>query len=249
MLPDEERERSVVVVQDAFTTHYETPLVLALLDLLADLGFRPWLAPFLPNGKPLHVHGFLTRFERQARANAAMLQDLAATGVDLIGLDPSMTLTYRSEYRAALGGNEVPQVRLVQEWLAGRLADRPLPEMAHEFLLLPHCTERTTAPASLRDWQAVFARLGHRLTIVPAGCCGMAGTYGHEAEHRGMSERIYGLSWAGHVAEAGRSGRLLADGYSCRSQAKLIDGVSLPHPVQALLGALHSVKQNRPRNP
>jgi Fe-S oxidoreductase len=62
----------------------------------------------------------------------------------------------------------------------------------------------------------------------------MAGTYGHEAEHRAMSERIYGLSWAGHVAGMGRSGRLLADGYSCRSQVKLVDGLRLPHPVEIL---------------
>jgi hypothetical protein len=55
-----------------------------------------------------------------------------------------------------------------------------------------------------------------------------------------MSERIYGLSWAGHVAAAGQSGTLLADGYSCRSQAKLVDGVRLPHPVQALLAAIRN---------
>ena len=65
----------------------------------------------------------------------------------------------------------------------------------------------------------------------------MAGTYGHEAEHRAMSERIYALSWARHVADpAGR--HLARDGYSCRSQAKMIDGVKLPHPVQALLAAI-----------
>jgi len=66
----------------------------------------------------------------------------------------------------------------------------------------------------------------------------MAGTYGHEAEHRAMSEKIYGLSWAHHVSEAGSTGRLLADGYSCRSQAKIVSGVALAHPVQALRAAL-----------
>src|SRR5919205_1064650 len=73
------------------------------------------------------------------------------------------------------------------------------------------------------------------------GCCRMAGTWGHEAEHRPMSEHIYALSWAHHVAAAGTAGTLLADGYSCRSQAKLIDGVKLPHPVQALLAAIRDV--------
>ena len=116
---------------------------------------------------------------------------------------------------------------------ASRRATKASPSTT-EYLLLPHCTERTTASASLRDWQAVFTACGQTLRILPSGCCGMAGTYGHEAEHRATSEQIYALSWANHVAEHGKDGRLLATGYSCRSQAALIDGVKLLHPVQAL---------------
>ena len=233
-----ERQRSVIVVQDAFTSYYETPLLLDLVDLIQALGFRPWLAPYRPNGKALHVHGFLGPFGRVAAANAAMLGELAATGVDLVGLDPSMTLTYRAEYAEALE-SQPPRVQLVQEWLAARLDVQPSVE-GPEYLLLPHCTERTTAPAALKEWQAAFAKAGLKLTILPSGCCGMAGTWGHEAEHRATSEHIYSLSWAPHVAAAGTSGTLLADGYSCRSQAKLIDNVKLGHPVQALLAAIRA---------
>jgi Fe-S oxidoreductase len=227
-------------VQDAFTSHYETRLVLDVLDLVRLLGFTPWLAPFRPNGKALHVHGFLGAFGRVAAANAAALRGLAATGVNLVGIDPSMTLTFRAEYAEALGGKDLPRVLLLQEWLARLAVDAPLrsEDGAPRYRLLPHCTERTTATAALRDWQAVFARHGLRLDILAAGCCGMAGTYGHEAEHRAMSERIYGLSWGRHVASPDGAGRLLATGYSCRSQAKRLDGVVLPHPAQALLHAL-----------
>ncbi|SFU92497.1 FAD/FMN-containing dehydrogenase [Methylobacterium sp. 174MFSha1.1] len=229
-----ERLASVVVVQDAFTSHYDTPVLLALLDLLIGLGIRPWLAPFRPNGKPLHVHGFLGRFERVAAANAEGLGRIAATGVPLVGLDPSMTLTYRSEYKQALPGRELPQVALVQEWLAARLDARATDPDAEPYWLLPHCTERATAQAAVTAWATVFRTFGLSLAVLPSGCCGMAGTYGHEAENRATSERIYGLSWAKPVADKGRTGRLLADGYSCRSQAKIVDGVRLPHPVEIL---------------
>lgn len=229
-----ERRSHVVVVQDAFTSHYDTPVLLALLDLLIGLRIRPWLAPFRPNGKPLHVHGFLGRFARVAARNAEGLGRLAATGVPLIGLDPSMTLSYRSEYKQALPGRDLPQVRLVQEWLAARLDPRAADPDGEPYWLLPHCTERATAQAAVAAWVHVFRSLGLPLAVLPSGCCGMAGTYGHEAENRATSERIYGLSWARPVASMGRTGRLLADGYSCRSQAKLIDGVRLPHPVEIL---------------
>ncbi|WP_407520304.1 D-2-hydroxyglutarate dehydrogenase YdiJ [Methylobacterium oryzisoli] len=241
-LPTPERLTSVVVVQDAFTRYYDTPVLLALLDLLIGIGIRPWLAPYRPNGKPLQVHGFLGRFERLAGRNAADLGRIASTGVALIGLDPSMTLTYRSDYEQALPGRDLPRVHLVQEWLAGRLDGVPRAPEPETYWLLPHCTERATAQPAVAAWSPVFAAFGLRLDTLPSGCCGMAGTYGHEAEHRAMSERIYGLSWATPVAEKGRSGRLLADGYSCRSQAKLVDGVRLPHPVEILLAHVSTAK-------
>jgi len=228
-----ERKRSVVVVQDAFTTHFEADLVADLCALLVELGFRPWLAPYRPNGKPLHVHGFLARFGQVAADSAAALRALAAEGVPLVGIDPSMTLTYRSEYAAALPAGAVPPVQMVQEWLSGRLGDVPRREGAGRFRLLPHCTERTNAPGAVKDWQAVFRHLGLALDVPASGCCGMAGTYGHEASHRATSETIYRQSWAHHVERS--AGDLLADGYSCRSQVKIVDGIRLRHPVRALL--------------
>ncbi|GJD58288.1 D-2-hydroxyglutarate dehydrogenase YdiJ [Methylobacterium dankookense] len=246
-LSEAERARSVVVVQDAFTSHFEAPVVAALCALLIELGFRPWLAPYRPNGKPAHVHGFLARFRRIAGANAAMLRALEEAGVPLVGVDPSMTLTYRSEYAQALGPENAPKVQLVQEFLGARL-DRIAPRVAgaagEPIRLLPHCTERTNAPAAVKDWQALFAHLGLRLDVPAAGCCGMAGTYGHEARHRATSEVIYGQSWARHVAETPDG--LLADGYSCRCQAKLVDGRRLPHPVEALLAHVRSAAVRRP---
>lgn len=243
-LDEAERARSVVLVQDAFTSFNETPLVLDVLDLLAAIGARPWVAPYRPNGKPLHVHGFLGAFARTAAANAAMLRALAETGVPLVGIDPSMTLTYRNEYKET--GEAVPPVLLLQEWLARREGEAPRAVAAAPFRLLPHCTERTNATASLRDWQTVFRRHGLALEVLPSGCCGMAGTYGHEAKHQAMSEHLYGLSWKRHVAAAPDPAHLLATGYSCRSQVERLDGVELPHPAQALLRALREAASPSP---
>ncbi|WP_043838794.1 D-2-hydroxyglutarate dehydrogenase YdiJ [Muricoccus aerilatus] len=232
-LPVAERDRSVVLVQDAFTSFNETPLLLDVVELLQALGAHPWVAPFRPNGKPLHVHGFLGAFGKAAERNAAMLRALAATGVPLVGIDPSMALTYRSEYPDA--GVEAPPVLLLQEWLAQRGGEVPQARPQAPFRLLLHCTERTNAAASPREWRTAFGRHGLALEVVATGCCGMAGTYGHEAEHRAMSEHLYGLSWARHVAVGGS---LMATGYSCRSQVKRLDGVTLHHPAQALLAAI-----------
>jgi Fe-S oxidoreductase len=241
-LSAEARARSVVVVQDAFTSHYDTSVVVDWCELLIALGFMPWLAPFRPNGKPQHVLGLLGTFERTAEANARMLEALAATGVALVGVDPSMTLAYRAEYVKALGADRVPAVLLPQEWLARRIDDLPTLEAdaSNPWGLLPHCTEKTNAPAATADWKKVAERLGIVLQTVPSGCCGMAGLYGHERANRATSQAIYALSWRHIVAEPRHAGRLVATGYSCRCQAALVDGVDLPHPIQVLLARVRA---------
>lgn len=243
-LPEADKNRAVILVQDAFIRYFETPLLLDSLTLLRQLGFVPLLAPFRPNGKPLHVHGFLKAFARAADNNAQMLNALADTGIPLVGLEPSMTLAYRSEYKKVLG-ERAPKVMLIQEWLSAQaaLAEHTDAFNPGEFILLAHCTEKTNAAAAIKDWTTLFAALGQDLQLVDTGCCGMAGTYGHEAANVETSKTIYGQSWQAVVNNPGYQGKLTATGYSCRSQVKRVDGQVLPHPLQVLLA------QRRPNTP
>ncbi|GAA0785109.1 D-2-hydroxyglutarate dehydrogenase YdiJ [Marinobacterium sediminicola] len=237
-LTEAQRKRTVVIVQDAFTSYFETRLVLDLVDLLGKLGFFVLVAPFMPNGKPLHVHGFMKAFDKAARRNAQMLQQIAAYEVPLIGIDPSMTLTYRQEYKDVIEG-ELPPVQLIQEWLSARLDQMERPEMVPSvYRLLAHCTEKTSAAPTIRQWQSIFEALGQTLEVVSTGCCGMSGTFGHESDNLQRSKDIYELSWRGIVNEPENKGKLVATGYSCRSQVKRFDDQQLPHPVQALLAAM-----------
>ncbi|RZA11325.1 MAG: (Fe-S)-binding protein, partial [Proteobacteria bacterium] len=78
-------------------------------------------------------------------------------------------------------------------------------------------------------------RLGATLQVLASGCCGMSGTYGHEARNVATSKVIYGQSWQPLLARYHDAGNLLADGYSCRSQVKREEGHTVRHPLQALL--------------
>ncbi|MFI2812395.1 MULTISPECIES: FAD-binding and (Fe-S)-binding domain-containing protein [Microbulbifer] len=235
-----QRKRAVIIVQDAFTSYFDADMVADALRLLRQLDFFPLVAPFRANGKPMHVHGFLRQFRRVAVANSEMLEELADSGVPLVGVDPSMTLTYRAEYRKLLG-DRAPQVKLLQEWMASQrehLEQQRSRLRPATFQLLPHCSEQTNAAASLQDWKDVFAALGLQLESESLGCCGMAGTYGHETAHKETSRVIFQQSWAPRLT--GETGQLLASGYSCRCQAKRFAGVSLRHPLQGLLAQLQN---------
>ncbi|QHE85466.1 D-2-hydroxyglutarate dehydrogenase YdiJ [Hydrogenophaga sp. BPS33] len=244
-LSEEEQKRSVILVQDAFTRYFESPLASAFVELAAHLGLRVFLAPFRPNGKPLQVQGFLHAFDRVATRNAAQLGALAAFGVPLVGLDPAMTLVYRQEYRKVAGASDCPEVLLPQEWLLNVLEPgNTSVQAATTYRLLAHCTEKTNVPASTSQWQAVFARVGLVLQSSSSGCCGMSGTYGHETRNRQTSERIFDLSWAALVDQgaAEHEPELLATGYSCRSQVKRLRASELRHPIAVLLSTLRDSK-------
>ncbi|MCE6984776.1 (Fe-S)-binding protein, partial [Pseudomonas frederiksbergensis] len=79
----------IVLVQDAFTRYFETPLLASFIELAHRLGHKVFLAPYSANGKPLHVQGFLGAFAKAAIRNANQLKALADCGVPLVGLDPA----------------------------------------------------------------------------------------------------------------------------------------------------------------
>jgi FAD/FMN-containing dehydrogenase/Fe-S oxidoreductase len=246
LLSEAQKARSVVIVQDAFTSHFEAELVMDIVELLSRLDIKVFVAPYAANGKPLHVQGFLGAFERTAEKQARRLRALAEFGVPLVGIDPAMTLTYRQEYVKALGPTAVPEVLMLQEWLVAQGQRLVPPALVRQleklddpsFRLLSHCTEKTNAPGSPKAWQQVFAAFGFELDLVASGCCGMSGTYGHEARNLETSKTIYAQSWQPVVEEEASRGRLLATGYSCRSQAGRLSGQVLPHPLQGLLAQL-----------
>ncbi|MGJ7038400.1 FAD/FMN-containing dehydrogenase/Fe-S oxidoreductase [Shinella sp. BE166] len=236
-LDSAERADAVIFVPDAFTEHFDPQVLLDAVAVARRLGIHPFLAPPLLNGKALHVHGYLGAFHRTAPRTARQLDRLAETGIPLVGLDPSMTLAFRSEYAGAAAMRAC--VLLPQEWLA-TLIDR-LPTLAGKWprhRLMAHCTERSTAPAAVGQWIAVFAKLGIDVVAAETGCCGMAGTFGHEVRNREISERLYAMSWQPALASAGADDVVMATGYSCRSQAKLMDGRQIPHPLQILRARL-----------
>ncbi|MGE8064399.1 D-2-hydroxyglutarate dehydrogenase YdiJ [Pseudomonas sp. NPDC089569] len=229
-----EISRSVVVVQDAFTRYFETPLLASFIELASRMGYRVFIAPFSPNGKPLHVQGFLAAFNKAALRNTRQLQALSESGVRLVGLDPAMTLVYRQEYQKVPGQSKVPAVDLLQEWLLDCAPPMPQGAERRSYRLLAHCTEKTNAPASSRQWVEVFERANLELAIEATGCCGMSGTYGHETRNQATSRTIFNQSWQKMVAED-LPGEPLATGYSCRSQVKRLDGRELRHPLEVLL--------------
>ncbi|KFZ38515.1 membrane protein [Shewanella mangrovi] len=235
-IPLAERSQYVLVVQDPFTSFYDAELVYHFVRLVEKLGYKPVLLPFKPNGKPAHIKGFLDKFARIAKSASDFFNQVAALGMPMVGVDPALVLVYRDEYKFALGaGRGNFDVMLSNEWLLKEF-DK-LPELEHsgrKFTWFSHCTESSAKPSTPKDWQKLFARFGAELDSINLGCCGMAGTYGHEIENLERSKALYQMSWEQAINTIPHE-QILISGYSCRSQVKRIEGFRAKHPVEALL--------------
>ena len=245
-MPSDERAKSLLIVQDPFTSFYDAKVVEDFMLLVSKLGFQPILLPFKPNGKPQHVKGFLAKFAKTAKSTADFLNQVYQLNMPMVGLDASLALCFRDEYKQVLGDNRGEfEVQLAHEWLItiidhqnnSTVANAAKRENIIDYKLFAHCTEKTALAGSEGQWQRIFQHFGLSLSCVAVGCCGMAGTYGHEKVNLDNSKALYQMSWQDKVANLATE-QILVTGYSCRSQIKRLDNKVTLHPVQALLNAI-----------
>ncbi|MCH8500294.1 MAG: FAD-binding oxidoreductase [Aliidiomarina sp.] len=233
-------ERYVFILQDTFTSSFNAGVVAAFARVALALNIVPVLLPLQANGKPAHVKGFLQTFRRQASLAAETLSDLSRQyPTAIVGMDAATALIYRDEYRhEEIPGSDDFEVLTIDEWLQNVLHDRQheLSKSRQEegvaATLLPHCTEQTALPQVRQRWQQIYQSFGVSLSSPAVGCCGMAGTFGHESEQQGLSEEIYQLSWLPALANS--QGPVVASGFSCRCQVERHSGVKPPHPIEWL---------------
>jgi len=236
-LNEEEKQRRILIVQDPFTSFYDAKTVESMMLLAQHCGFVPVLLPFKPNGKAQHVKGFLARFAKTARSTAEFLNKLHTLNLHMIGVDGSLVLCYRDEYKQILGESRGDfNVMLAHEWLLPKidLIKQKLQLTSDiNYKLFSHCTEKTALPKSEAQWIIIFTALGLSLQNENVGCCGMAGTYGHEKINLEKSKTLFESSWEPKLDRLNAQ-QIVATGFSCRSQTKRFAHLKARHPAQVL---------------
>jgi Fe-S oxidoreductase len=77
-----------------------------------------------------------------------------------------------------------------------------------------------------------------KVSIIESGCCGMAGSFGYEAEHYEVSMKMGELALLPAVRNAGAEALIVADGTSCRHQIADGAGRRALHVARVLAQAL-----------
>jgi FAD/FMN-containing dehydrogenase/Fe-S oxidoreductase len=234
----------LVFLADSFTTFTEPSVASAAIELLELAGWQVRLESGGCCGRASLSKGLVDQARRMATGMAERLGEAAARGVPIVGVEPSCLLTLRDEYSALLPGEEKAQAvaaatRLPEELLVAAIASGrltvpdPSSVTGRRILLHGHCHQK--ALAGTAPTMALLRSIpGAEVIEVDAGCCGMAGSFGFEAEHYDLSMRIGELRLFPAIRAEAEETIIAATGVSCRQQIAHGTGRPARHPLEIL---------------
>ncbi|MCX7222000.1 MAG: FAD-binding oxidoreductase, partial [Burkholderiales bacterium] len=199
-------------------------------------------------GRTFLSAGLVEQAKQEARRALDALTPFVKRGVPIVGLEPSCLLTMRDEFLQYGWGEEAQALSdsamlfeefLVREHKANRLT-LPLAAIQTDTVLLHgHCHQK--AFDALTPVQTVLSWIpGLKVSTIESSCCGMAGSFGYEAEHHEASLAMAEISLLPAVRKRQANTVVVADGTSCRHQIK--DGAQADaiHTARLLAQALTS---------
>ncbi len=241
--------RTVLLFCDEFTDYNDVEVGIAAVKLLERLGYEVVIPPHGESGRASLSKGLLRRARGFARRNVTALEPLVSETMPLVGIEPSAILCFRDEYPDLLRDGEQEAARrlaenclMVDEFIAREMdARRIRPEQFNPgkkvIHLHGHCQQK--ALASLTPTVRMLnLPEGNQVRLIPSGCCGMAGSFGYEAEHFELSNKVGELVLFPRVRKAPEDEVIAAPGTSCRHQIHDGTGRTALHPVQVLLESL-----------
>ena len=239
--------REVVLLVDTFNRYFEPENARAAQRVLTRAGYRV-LSPDPARGRPLCcgrtflAAGLVEEARSEAHRTLRVLAPHLAAGTPIVGLEPSCLLTLRDEFPAMLPSPEMTalaeRVQLLEQFIESERASSRLelalvPMEGRTVLLHGHCHQKAfgTVGAAVEALQLIP---GLAVEIFDSTCCGMAGSFGYEAEHHEMSLRIGELGVLPRMRAAAPDTLLAANGTSCRHQIGDAVGREAWHIVRIL---------------
>jgi len=228
----------VVLFVDTFNRYFEPENARAALKVLQAAGNRVYAPQGLCCGRTFLSVGLVDEAKREARKLLAALAPFAERAIPVVGLEPSCLLSLRDEFRVLLPGTEAlaKNAFLFEEFLARNPGRLTFKEINRQILLHGHCHQKAfdAMPAVEKVLRSIP---GIGLRTIQASCCGMAGSFGYEAEHYDVSMKMAEASVLPEVRKS-PDAIVIADGTSCRHQIADGSGRAAWHVARLLEAAL-----------
>ncbi|CAB3806833.1 hypothetical protein LMG28614_06473 [Paraburkholderia ultramafica] len=235
--------KKVILWVDTFNDHFTPEIAQAAADVLKQLGWHVVLPKNrLCCGRPLYDFGLLERARELLTHILDNLADDIAAGVPLVGLEPGCLSVFKDELLKQLPGHALAKKLSAQTFLfSDFVARQPFdwPTLAADVIVHGHCHQK--ALFGMQGDTALLNKLRVKWKLLDTGCCGMAGSFGFNAEHHALSQKIGEDKLFPAVREATAANArtiVLTNGFSCREQIEQGTGHHAMHIAQLAQRAL-----------
>ncbi|MBI5954522.1 MAG: FAD-binding protein [Chloroflexi bacterium] len=265
--------KKILFLSDAFTRYIEPQVEQAAFDVLARLGLDVQVVPVVGAGASLLSKGFIDSARHHAERVLDAIQRIDPEGVmPIVGLEPPDLYCLKHDYRDLLPARVADlaaitrRTWLLEEWLlrsneftelrVAKLKKNGIASQAdskpQKLKFHPHCHQRAEAaaddglPTGPAATVAMLQACGYEVEVSDAGCCGMAGTFGYEAEHYELSMKVGELKLLPSLKNSspksagfggGQEG-VVSTGSACRLQIEQGAKVNTTHPIVLVARAL-----------
>jgi Fe-S oxidoreductase len=245
--PDAEAsvDRTVVYFVDTWTNHYAPQVGRATIKVLEALGYKVIVPPTACCGRPLISKGMLAEAKILAERNVEALGRYAARGLPIVGTEPSCVSVLTDELPQLVRNNQARRIAdssmMIESFVARELENRPGSlqfdtDRIKRILYHGHCHQK--ALYGTDDAMCLLkACTGGHAGEVNSGCCGMAGSFGHEVEHYEVAKAIGEQRLFPAVRGRGDA-EIAVSGFSCRHQLAHHTGVEAKHVIELVAEAL-----------
>ncbi|MDH7912374.1 FAD-binding and (Fe-S)-binding domain-containing protein [Winogradskyella sp. SYSU M77433] len=239
--------KEVYLFNDEFTNHLDTEVGVDAIQLLKHLNYKVNIISHAESGRAMLSKGLLIDAKKRANKNVSIFKDLISEKTPLIGIEPSAILTFKDEYlRLADDKGSAKSIAqktfLIEEFIQkeielGNITSEQFTQETKVIKFHGHCHQKALANQK-SSFDILNLPENYKVTIIPSGCCGMAGSFGYEKEHYEVSMQIGEQTLFPAVRKSSEAIVIAANGTSCRHQIKDGTGRIAKHPISILREAL-----------
>jgi len=235
-----EPSRKVILWVDTFNEHFSPDIATAALEVLTRIGYQVVLPrKRLCCGRPLYDYGLLDEARALLRSAVDELADDIRAGVPIVGLEPGCLSVFKDELLKQLPDDPdarklSDQTFLFSDFVAR--ADFEWPKLDAAVVVHGHCHQKSIF--GMKGDTALLDKLGVRWSLLDTGCCGMAGSFGFNADHYDLSMKIAEDKLLPLVRNASSETIVVTNGFSCREQIQHGAGRQPVHIAQLARQAL-----------
>jgi len=222
----------VVLFNDTYTEFSVPEIGRAAVQVLNAMGFYVRVPKWSCCGRPLISKGFLPEARRKILLALQTLEKYK--GLPILFLEPSCLSVLTHDLKGFVKPGAVSASCQSFETFVAHHQDRLALKDTPPIKIHGHCHQK-----SLWGTAAMHELLPNADEIL-AGCCGLAGSFGYEAEHYDISMKIGELKLFPAVREAEEDAMIVANGFSCRCQIEHGTKRSAFHIAEALARSLET---------